>query len=233
MDATDHADMHPGLSVGYSVLNGVNFWHNREGRVVHKGYRDVFVNASSAGFSVRQSYLDGEGVEICEENTRYRIHPNADGYLLTLDTRYESEESFFFGVKEEMGLTLRVATPLVVKTGNGRILASHGGINESGTWGKLADWWDYAGEINNRFAGVQIMSGSGNPDVWSHSRDYGVLVANPFPVDKKPNRDLKTIIKPGASLSLRFGIQIHEHDKAKDYLPEKAYQRYLNQISDE
>ncbi|MAH97186.1 MAG: hypothetical protein CMI66_13615 [Pedosphaera sp.] len=228
LDSTDHPHMHPGLSLGYAVLNDINFWHNREGRVAHKGYDDVYVNADNAGFSVSQSYLDVEGAEICEEVTHYSFQPNVDGYLLMWDTRYASEDEFYFGVKEEMGLALRVATPLVVKSGSGRILASHGGINESGTWGKVADWWDYAGMVDRHFMGIQLMSGPGNPDIWSHSRDYGVLVANPFPVDIKPNRDHQTIIKRGSSLRLRFGIQIHEHGQVEDFQPERAYQRYLN-----
>ena len=116
LDSMDHPHMHPGLSLGYAVLNDINFWHNREGRVAHKGYGDVYVNGDKAGFSVRQSYLDAEGAEICEEVTHYSFQPNVDGYLLMWDTRYASEDEFYFGVKEEMGLALRVATPLVVKS---------------------------------------------------------------------------------------------------------------------
>ena len=197
IDAGDHAHMHPGLSMGFAVLNGVNFWHNREGKVVHQGYQNVLVDEDKAGFSTRQFYLNGSGDKICEETSDYVFRRNEDGYLLTWDALYKSGSPFYFGVKEEMGLTLRVATPIVVKTGQGRILASHGGINEAGTWGKVADWWDYAGAVEGRFLGLHLMSGPGNPEVWSHSRDYGVLVANPFPVDLKPNRGIQTEIRSG------------------------------------
>ena len=45
-----------------------------------------------------------------------------------------------FGTQEEMGLGVRLATPLTVKSGNGRITNSVGGTNEKGTWGQAADW---------------------------------------------------------------------------------------------
>ncbi len=227
VDAMDHPHMHPGLSIGYAVLNGVNFWHNREGKVIHQDYLNVDVHGSHASFSTRQSYIDSKGLEICEELSHYKIVPNTDGYLLSWEFEYTSENTIYFEVKEEMGLTMRVATPLVVKSGSGRILASHGGVNESGTWGKKAQWWDYSGTINKNFLGIQVMSGPGNPDVWSHSRDYGVLVANPFPVDVKANRGHKTFLRPEETLRLKFGIQIHEHKQSDDFKPEKIYQRFL------
>jgi hypothetical protein len=54
-----------------------------------------------------------------------------------------------------------------------------------------------------------------------------VLVANPLPVDRADNRDKKVVVKPGGEFRLRFGIQIHEHDKREQFDPEAAYRRYL------
>ena len=231
VDAMDHAHLHPGLSMGFAVLNGVNFWHNREGRVRHQGYQNVVTAGKVLAFTSLQEYLDGEGRAICRESTQYTITSNVDGYLMVWDSKFSSDRDFYFGVKEEMGLTMRVATPIVVKTGDGRILNGQGGINEKGTWGKVDQWWDYAGTIDGHFAGIQIMSGSVNPDVWSHSRDYGVLVANPFPVDKAPNRDKKTMVQTGDVFRLKFGIQIHDHKDKRSFDPVASYQRFRVQIA--
>ena len=231
VDAMDHAHLHPGLSMGFAVLNGVNFWHNREGRVRHQGYQNVVTAGKTLAFTTLQEYLDAEGRAICRESTQYSITSNADGYLMVLDSKFSSTRDFYFGVKEEMGLTMRVATPIVVKNGDGRILNGQGGINEKGTWGKVDQWWDYAGTIGGHFAGIQIMSGSVNPDVWSHSRDYGVLVANPFPVDKAPNRDKKTWVQAGEVFRLQFGIQIHEHPDKASFDPVASYQRFQVQVA--
>ena len=114
-----------------------------------------------------------------------------------------------FGVKEEMGMAIRVATPITVKNG-GTIRSASGGVNEKGTWGKLDDWWDYSGVVGGKRVGVRISRGIDTPPVWSHSRDYGVLVANPFPVEIPENRDLVTEVAVDDRLHLNFEIQVNE-----------------------
>ena len=41
------------------------------------------------------------------------------GYLLTWDSTFSSDRSFYFGDQEEMGLGIRVATPIRVERGDG------------------------------------------------------------------------------------------------------------------
>lgn len=129
---------------------------------------------------------------------------------MTQRSSFDGDAAFRFGVREEMGFGVRLASPIRVHGGNGRITSSHGGINEKGTWGKTGSWWDYSGSIDGLPLGVMILSGSGNPETWSHSRDYGLLVANPFPVDIEKNRSIKTEIPAGRAFELSFGIVVHE-----------------------
>lgn len=231
VDPTDHAYMHPGLSLGFSVLAGENFWHNDRGVVVHEAFvKEPSVTETSAQFSVRNRYVSADGKRtVCQEIAHYEFSKNEDGYLIRLHSEFTSDEAIRFGVKEEMGLAIRVASPIRVKKGNGAILSAGGGIDEKGTWGKVDQWWDYYGPIEDRSVGLQIMTGAGNPEVWAHSRDYGVLVANPFPVDVKANRGLETVVEPGTVFRLRFGIQVHDSADRDAYDPKKAYQRYLGQ----
>jgi hypothetical protein len=163
---------------------------------------------------------------MCREIASYRLIPNKDGYLITMDTRLFGEKPFWLGVREEMGLALRVATPLTVKN-KGTILSAKGGKNEEGTWGKVDRWWDYFGPLTNKSVGIQIMTGPGNPPTWSHSRDYGLLVANPLPVDRKENHGKKIEVNPGQQFQLRFGVQIHEHNQRDQFDPAASYERYL------
>jgi hypothetical protein len=72
------------------------------------------------------------------------------------------------------------------------------------------------------------MSGPGNPDVWAHSRDYGLLVANPFPLDKKENQDKKTLVEPEKPLRLRFGVLIHDRGEGDAFDATAAAKRYAN-----
>lgn len=225
IDATDHATMHPGLWLGFGKLGGSDFWRNK-GRVVHERFDGKpKVDRKSATFVTINRYERPDGSVVCRQRTRYTLSKQTDGWLLTIDTRFSSKKPFAFGVQEEMGLGVRVATPLTVKNG-GAILASHGGTNEKGTWGKTGRWWDYFGTIKESSVGVMIMSHPTNRPVWSHSRDYGCLVANPFPVDRKENRGKTTVVKPGGKLRLRFGVLIHDHATGKKFDRKAVYRSY-------
>ena len=229
-DPTDHGFMHPGISLGFATLSGENFWHNDRGIVKHVGFSGkLAAGEEEARFAVRNDYVSREGKIICQEIAHYRLIENADGYLLTLTSEFSSQEPIQFGVKEEMGLAIRVATPIRVKESKGSITSAKGGKDEKGTWGVVDRWWDYGGRVDETLVGLMVMSGPGNPDVWAHSRDYGVLVANPFPVDVKPNRDKVTVVPPSETFRLRFGIQVHEHEGDQSFDREAAFERYLRQ----
>jgi len=226
-DRVDHADMHPGVWLAFGKLSGVDFWRN-QGRVVHEGFvGDLDAGTNDAGFTTRNAYRSPDGALICRQRSRYRFARDPDGYRIDIEATFSSDEPFAFGVQEEMGLGLRVATPLAVINGSGMILNSEGGRDEKETWGQVAQWWDYSGVLDGMTAGVMIMSGQGNPDVWSHSRDYGFLAANPFPVDRPENRSRETVVSPGMIFSLRFGVLVHEHEPASDFDRAAAYRRYL------
>ena len=229
-DASDHGTMHPGIWMGFANLDGISFWHNNAGTVSHLEFPEEPTAGLTASFSVKNQYLGPDSRVVCEEWTSYQLVPNKDGYLISIDSRFSGDSPFSFGVKEEMGLGLRVATPITVKGGKGAILSAAGGKNEKGTWGMTDAWWDYFGPLGGKSAGIQIMSGPGNPAVWAHSRDYGVLVANPFPVDRPENRDKKITVQPGESFRLKFGVQVHEHNTRENYDPAKANQRYLDGV---
>ena len=228
-DPVDHGYMHPGLSLGFSNINGENFWHNnRGGLVVSEGFEgEPLITDISASFSVKNRYLGKDGKLVCLEIASYELTKNSDGYLIRMETSFTSDKELVFGVKEEMGMALRIASPIRVKKGGGSIASASGGVNEKGTWGKIDKWWDYYGPLKERSVGLQIMSGEGNPPIWAHSRDYGLLVANPFPVDVKENRDKTTVIEAGEPYRLRFGIQVHDTADRASYNPKANYERYL------
>ncbi len=227
VDPLDHAFMHPGVSLGFANISGVNFWHNNDGRVVHR--RLVTRPAVAAGvlsFTVENQYVDAGGRSVCTEITHHVWSRTADGYLVGIDSRFSSDRDFYFGVKEEMGLALRVATSLAVKQGRGTIRSAAGGRNESGTWGIVDRWWDYAGPAGADWVGVQLMSAPGNPPVWAHARDYGLIVANPFPLDNQANQATRTLVQAGAEFRLRFGVRVHETPLAGNYDPVAAYEAF-------
>ncbi|MEX2671425.1 MAG: PVC-type heme-binding CxxCH protein [Phycisphaeraceae bacterium] len=230
-DPTDHAKMHPGLWLAFADLNGISFWHNEEGRVVYEGFvGEPTADEDTATFVTGSRFVADEGTRLCRQRTHYTIRKDPAGYRIEIDATFESDEPFSFGVKEEMGLGVRVASEIRVDGGNGSIRSAVGGRDELGTWGKVDRWWDYAGEIEERAVGLMVMAAPDNPDVWSHSRDYGVIVANPFPVDVEENRGIRTTIDVGDAFRLRFGVLIHDAHPSDPLDRQQAYQRYLESL---
>ncbi|MFO0946776.1 MAG: DUF6807 family protein [Planctomycetota bacterium] len=183
-DLTDHDRLHPGIWVAFGDLDGGDFWRNKA-RIEHVDFLDVpRGHVGKGGFAVKNRYVDGDRT-VCEESVRYSIVTCSEGWLLTIASEFLSEDhDFAFGDQEEMGLGIRVATPISVKQG-GKILNSDGLVNEAQAWGKQADWCLYGGNVETRvevgFLSIVLMPDPRNVRrSWFHARDYGFIAANPF-----------------------------------------------------
>jgi hypothetical protein len=77
------------------------------------------------------------------------------------DSAFTADEPFYFGDQEEMGLGIRVATPMAVESG-GTILDAEGRKDGRAVWGNVSDWCDYRGTIEGRSAGLTIFCHPGN-----------------------------------------------------------------------
>jgi hypothetical protein len=206
-DPEDHAFMHPGFWMAFADLGGRDFWRNKGPRVVQE--RNVGLEDAPV-FEVRNKYLDGENV-LCRETVNFMVLPRPVGYLLIWDSTLEPQiDGLWMGDVEEMGLGVRVATPMAVKSGNGgKITNSAGGVNEVGTWGKPADWCDYSATLDGKHVGVTIMADPANPrKPWFHSRDYGLMVANSF--GERAGAPKRTPLDKGKPVRFRFGVLVHE-----------------------
>jgi hypothetical protein len=224
-DATDHDTMHPGIWLAFGDINGEDFWRNK-GRVVHDGFiQEPTTSGAELTFGVRNNYVSPAGSLICTEQAQYTISTTAEGILLLIETEIRSPKTLKFGDQEEMGLGVRVATPINVRQG-GRILNNKGQVNEAEVWGQDAVWCDYSGTIGDQPAGALLMQlyNSGQGANWFHARDYGLMVANTFRLPKFTGRfRVLETVEPSESLELVFGVLIHEGLDAKD--AEKLYQR--------
>ena len=230
IDADDHATMHPGLWLAFGDISGNDFWRNKA-RVKHVGFsKEPYAGEKCAGFAVRNRYM-ANGKVICQETCKITILNRPAGYLILWDSQFTSDrESFYFGDQEEMGLGIRLATPIVVKNKKGgRILDDQGNINEKNIWGKPSLWCDYAGPIDEVFAGVMIMPDPDNfaPCRW-HVRNYGFMTANPF--GKKAfnlGAPGKVLVNKDKPLRLSFGILLHSSSDEKSIDLAAAYKDYL------
>jgi len=186
---------------------------------VQERFTPSAVKGEPIGFTVVNRYESPEGKPVCRLECRYQFIADADGYQLIVDCKFTSDQPLTFGVQEEMGLGVRVPTALTVKSGSGAIIDSNGGQNERGTWGKVGSWWDYHGKLEGKYVGMMVMSSPSNGEVWSHSRDYGVLVANPV-------RGKAVKVKAGETYRLTFGVQVHEHDDVSRLDRPAAFNRF-------
>jgi len=226
-DADDHATMHPGLWLAFGDLGGGDFWRNK-GRVKHVGFAIEPKGGPGRGsFVVRNDY-EANGKTICTEECEVAVTAKPDGYRLDWASTITVKEAIAFGDQEEMGLGLRVATPLTVKKG-GAILNADGRKDEAQVWGKTAAWCAYGGEIDRQRVGVVLMPDPGNfRPCWFHARDYGLLVANPFGRKAFTKGEASRVeVKPGEPFRLRFGVEVYA--VPADRTPDVAamYREYL------
>lgn len=232
----DHSTYHPGAWLAFGDVKGTDFWRNKA-RVRHVGFVAL---PKDNGFEVINAYETQKGVKIFEERCRYTVSVEAHGYILHATSTFSSSDGdFAFGDQEEMGFGVRLATGLRVRGGNGSMRNSEGGKNESGTWGKSADWLAGYGTVDGQGVGMMVVAHPDNfRQSWFHSRDYGLIVANPFgkkamtaPDDASVKND-STLVKQGEQLTVGFGVYVFSYDAKSEPAFEGMYGEYLKRISE-
>jgi hypothetical protein len=227
-DLDDHPTMHPGLWLAFGDLDGADFWRNKE-RVRHVRFLEQPKGGAGIGsFTVRNIY-EADGQPICTEECEITVAVQPDGYLLDWASTFRSEQSgFTFGDQEEMGLGIRVATPLAVVKG-GTITDSVGRNNGEQVWGKQADWCEYSGTLNGRHVGIVLLPHPKNfRRSWFHARDYGLLVANPFGRNAfTKGEKSQTSVDEGDDFRLRFGVLVYGVPEGETSDIAAAYRNYV------
>jgi Methane oxygenase PmoA len=238
-DLTDHGTFHPGIWISFGDLSGNDYWRLKA-PVRHAEFIEQPRGGEGKGaFAVRNEYLDQKEPSkvVCEEVARYALHVRPAGYLLEWDSTFTSDEAFYFGDQEEMGLGIRVATPIRaertsnenIPPGGGRILDSDGRRNGEEIGGNAADWCDYSGTMDGRHVGITLFCHPENfRPSWFHARDYGFLAANPFGQQAfGKGEESKIVIKPGEKLRLRYGVLLHSGPAGTEPDLGDAYQDYV------
>lgn len=232
-DVQDHRDLHPGIWLAFGDLGGADFWRNKA-RVQHVRFEDAPEGGPGRGsFTVVNRYLDGDRI-VCEEFCRHKIRVRPSGWLLTYDSQFHSQEPFSFGDQEEMGLGVRVASPIRVRGGNGTIVNSDGHVNEPQVWGKAADWCDYSGTLENQRIGMMVIPHPKNfRPSWFHARDYGFVTANPFGRHALTGGDVSQVtIQPNDIFRLRFAVLVHSTPADQNIDLSAAYKDVLESTFD-
>lgn len=238
-DSPDHDTFHPGIWLSFGDINGSDFWRLATPVKFSKFTKPPAGGPGHGGFTARYDYIDQADPSrvVCHEDFSCDIHAVPAGVLMVWDSTFTSDKPFTFGDQEEMGLGFRIATALRAEReseiglppGNGEIVNSHGARNEDEIWGNTADWCDYSGVIDGQRLGIATFPHPKNfRPSWFHSRDYGMLAANPFGRAAFGKGDKSAVtVQPGEKFRLRYGVLIHaaSEDAPRDIAGE--YQRYV------
>ena len=226
-DQDDHPH-HQGLFHTFSQLNGIDFWHMK-GMAKHRLFTVPPKDGHPALSSAESVYLDRDGeTPLLKETMSYGFHITSEGLLITINAIIEAEaEKVIIGSKEEGGIAIRVASDLRVQKG-GKMIDNKGRKGGKAIWGKAARWVDNSGKKKGRWVGATLFASHSDLGVFHwHSRDYGLIAANPFgPLNKAPDK----ILKKGEKLSFNYGLMVHSHEQASEYSPKKAEGIYIKNL---
>jgi hypothetical protein len=228
-DPVDHEFLHPGVWLAFADVNGEDSWRNLAG-IRHERFRVPPARRGDAiTFATKSTLLREDGQPLCRLEQRCSIAPHPAGYLLIWEAVFHADrEPVVFGDQEEMGLGVRVATPLMEKNG-GVITGSTGATTARGTWGRALEWSDYAGTVGATHAGITLMPDPANfRPSWFHNRDYGLMAANPFGrKSMKQGEPSTVVVKPAENLRLRFGVLLHASPVGKKPDLAAAYRDFV------
>jgi putative membrane-bound dehydrogenase-like protein len=229
MDATDHADMHPGIWIGFGDINGEDFWRNK-GTIRHDKFikppvleDEDDMEGKAIKFATLSTLLTKDGNRLAQLDSELTIGMAAPvagasgGALIVLwnATFRATEGHLVFGDQEEMGFGVRVATAITEKNG-GVITNSNKLTGAKNAWGQPAEWCDYSGMIDGHSVGITIVpKPRSSQPTWWHTRDYGVFVANAFGRKAmKRGEKMGTTVKKGGTLELGYAAILHSGDYA-------------------
>ncbi len=233
-DFDDHQTYHPGLWWGFGDVGGNDYWRMKA-RIIGGDFIGEPIGGEDRGFfAVRNRLLaNGSDETFCEQISHYVILQRPQGILILCETALRRNSGdFWLGDQEEMGLALRVATPIAMASNKGgRILNSNGSVNLEEIRTRQSDWCDYSGPIAGRHGGMMVMN---DPDnfrrPWWHAVDTGLLVANPLGESELNGRGKQrenVLVRARKYFWLRYGVLVHLEDDAASFDPEDAYRDFL------
>lgn len=225
--------MHPGMWLAFGNVNGKDYWRNRHTVRYDSMLGDPQGGWGRGAFSVRNAYMDGTEV-LFTEVAHYTILVRPHGYLLLWNSTFTAEsQDLVFGDQEEMGLGIQVHSDLSVRNGNGQIVNADRLLNEEGTWAMASDWIAFRGVDGETESGIALMPDPANFERSRyHSRDYGLMVSNPFARSSFLRGDIRnTVVPKGQSLALNHGIYVFCGTDEERVSISDAYADYLNMQS--
>jgi hypothetical protein len=215
-------------------VEGIDFWAEEPGcgRIVCVRSRDYSTENNRCAVTTENEWRTADGEKIMEEVRKIQFHNYETAQMIVVDIDLlAGVVPIVFGDTKEGAFGVRVADSMTEKKGKGRLTNAEGKVGMSQCWGRVSAWCDYSGPVGGKTAGVAIFVSPSNPlpSAW-HSRDYGLMAANPFArgksgyPDMKGKKDLVRLAKD-EHLKLRYALFLHDGDVRQGKVAE-AYELF-------
>ena len=224
-----HGDVIPeGMELKDRIKNveGVDFWSEARGhgRIVTTSVGSARQDRNHGQVTTRNEWQTADGTKVLDETRTIHFYNFGVSQLFVFDSDlYASVAPLTFGDTKEGSFGIRINDRIRAQGGKGRIENADGKVGEKDCWGQVSKWCDYSGPLpsasgQEKVAGLAILDDPSNPypACW-HSRNYGLMAANPFGRAKSgfPAMKAKTELvkmKKGEHLKFRYGLLIHPGD---------------------
>ncbi len=228
---------HKSLWYTHGAVNGVDFWADGKGRIVHDKFIEITSGPKAGVIASTNNWVAPDGQVVCTDTRTHRFYNAPDGQIMDFEVAiHASKGEVKMGDTKEGSMAIRLAPTMRLsptkamkargETGKGHIVNSEG-QTDGDTWGKRAAWCDYYGPLNGEVVGVAIFDHPDNPrhPTWWHVRDYGLFAVNPFGIhdfEKKPAGTGDLVIPAGESVTFKYRFYFHKGDEKQG----KVAQRY-------
>jgi hypothetical protein len=202
-------------------VEGVDFWSEApgHGRIVCTDVSKPQLDGPRGRVVLTNEWRTADGVKVLDETRKIRLINYGEAQLYVVDIDLSAGDvAVTFGDTKEGAFAVRVADSMTEKHGKGRLTNAEGKVGMAECWGRVSAWCDYSGPVDGATVGVAIFAGPDNSlaTCW-HSRDYGLMGANPFGREKSGYPAMKgdtwrVRLARGQHLKLRYGLFLHKGD---------------------
>jgi sugar phosphate isomerase/epimerase len=218
---------HKSLWYTHGAVNGVDFWSDGKGKIVHGKFLEVSSGPQVGVIKSENQWVAPDGKVTCTDTRTHRFYNTPNGTIMDWEiTLHASNGQVTFGDTKEGSMAIRLAPTMQTKgkVAKGHIINSEGQTGDA-TWGKRAAWCDYYGPVKDEVVGIAIFDHPSNPrhPTWWHVRDYGLFAVNPFGIhdfEKKPAGAGDFVIPAGESATFKYRFYFHKGDEKQGQVAE-------------
>jgi hypothetical protein len=231
-----HGDVIPeGVRVKALIpgVAGVDFWSETPGHgvIVCTKVGSPEMKGPSGRVATTNEWRTADGIKVLDEKRTLTFTDLGNARLLVMESDIEATVPVAFGDTKEGSFGVRMRRELTEQHGSGRLTNAEGKTGAKNVWGQSSAWCDYSGTVDGKAVGVAIFADPSNSvaTCW-HSRDYGLMAANPFGRSRsgfpamKGRTDCVKLAK-GEHLKLRYGLLLHDGD-VKDGRTAEHYETF-------